>query len=93
MGLVTEPLDFEEWVGLLRRRIGDADAIKPNEAHDFRELMSDYADVTPPQWYHEAFDELEVWGHLDPSSGKAMGTAHGRLSADGRAYRRDESQD
>jgi hypothetical protein len=33
---VTEPLDFEEFVDVLRRRIRDADAIKPGVLHEFQ---------------------------------------------------------
>ena len=70
-------------------RLGDADALKPSELHDFHELMTDYADKVGEAWYENAFDELHAQGHLDPASGKAMGpTMHGRLSADGRAYLR-----
>jgi hypothetical protein len=65
---VTEPLNFYEFVDVLRRRIGDADALNPAVLHDFEELMSDYKDVTPPQWYHEVSDELQAQGHLDPAS-------------------------
>lgn len=74
----------------MRERIGAADAIKPSgELHSFRELMSDYADVTPPQWYWEAFEELEAQGHLHPASTVANGgDANARLSADGRLYLR-----
>jgi hypothetical protein len=73
---------FDEFVDELRRRLGAADALKPSELHDFRELMSDYADKVGDNWYSDAFDELEAQGHLDPASGKTMGpTVFGRLSA------------
>ena len=84
---------FVEFVDVLRERLAAADALKPSELHDFRELMSDYADKVGDNWYEDAFDEVEVQGHLDPASGKTMGpTVFGRLSADGRAYVRWQEQ-
>jgi hypothetical protein len=84
-------LSFDEFVELLRVRLGDADAIKLSEAHDFKTLMADYAEVTPDNWWWDAFDELNAQGHLDPAaSGKTfgVGNVHARLSADGRLYLR-----
>jgi hypothetical protein len=81
-------IDFDQFVDLLRGRIGAADAVKgSHELHSFRALMADYADVTPEHWYWEAFEELDAQGHLSPTSrvGKG-GDAKGRLSADGRLY-------
>lgn len=84
---------FVEFVDVLRKRLAAAGALKPSELHDFRELMSDFADKVGDNWYEDAFDELEVQGHLDPASGKTMGpTVFGRLSADGRAYVRWQEQ-
>lgn len=84
---------FDEFVDVLRKRLAATDALEPSELHDFRELMSDYADKVGDNWYEDAFDELEAQGHLDPASGKAMGpTMSGRLSADGRAYVRWQEQ-
>jgi hypothetical protein len=81
---------FDEFVDVLRERIGTADALNPSELHSFKELVSDYADSVSENWYWEAFEELEAQGHLDSASGKAMGNdAHGRLSADGRLYLRE----
>lgn len=48
-------------------------------------------DVIPQVWWHDAYDELEACGHLDPASSKVMGDAHARLSADGRLYLRSAS--
>jgi len=81
-------IDFDQFVDLLRGRIGAADAVKgSHELHSFRDLMSDYADVTPSQWYQEAFEALDAQGHLSPTSRVAKrGDAYGRLSADGRVY-------
>ena len=71
---------FDEFVEVLRARLGDADALKPGELHDVHELMSDYADKVGDNWYEDAFDELEAQGHLDPASGKTMGPRmHARL--------------
>lgn len=83
-----DPIDFDRFVDLLRGRIGAADAVKgSHELHSFRQLMSDYAEVTPPQWYWEAFEELDAQGHLSPTSRVAKGgDANGSLSADGRLY-------
>jgi hypothetical protein len=87
--VATEIPCFDELVDLLRIRLRDADAVNPHESHSFKELMRDHADVIADQWYHQAFDELDADAHLDrPASGKAMGDAHGRLSADGRLFLR-----
>jgi hypothetical protein len=83
---------FDEFVDVLRERIGTADALNPGELHDVHELMSDYADRVGDNWYENAFDELEAQGHLDPASGKTMGpTMSARLSADGRLHLRGTS--
>lgn len=51
--------------------------------------MKDHAAALPENFYWEAFEELELLGHLDRASGKAYGgDAHGRLSAEGRYYLR-----
>lgn len=89
----VEPLDFDEFVDLLRVRLGDADALKLSEAHDFKTLMSDYTEVIPDNWWWDAFDELDAQGHLQPgASGKTfgVGNVHARLSADGRLYLRTQ---
>ena len=52
-----------------------------------RDGLSDYAEVTPHQWYWEGEEELSVFGHLHPASTVLSGgDACGRLSADGVAY-------
>jgi hypothetical protein len=80
---------FDELVDLLRERLRDADAIKSSELHSFKELMADNADVIADNWYWEAFEELQVQGHLhDASCLGNGGDAHARLSADGRFYLR-----
>jgi hypothetical protein len=67
-----------------------ADDLKPGELHDFKELMSDWADVVGDQWYVNAFEELQAQGHLSSASGMTMGqNAHARLSADGRLFLRE----
>ena len=83
-----DAIDFDRFVNLLRVRIGAADAIEgSHELHSFRELMSDYADVTPSKWYKRAFRELDAEGHLSPTSRAAKGgDAIARLSEDGRLY-------
>jgi hypothetical protein len=85
----TETLTFEEFVDLLRERIFDADALDRSKLHEFKELMSDYAAVTPDGWYDDAFEELQAQGHLHEVSGATFGGPFGRLSADGRLYVRD----
>lgn len=81
------PLDFEEFVDVLRLRISLADAMKPNDLHDFRKLMSDYAEVTPDGWWKRAFERLDDQGHLDPASGMAGGPSpFARLSDAGQTY-------
>lgn len=84
----VDAIDFDQFVNLLRGRIGAADAIEGNhELHSFRELMADYADVTPDKWYWDAFKELDAQGHLSPTSRVAKGgDANARLSDDGRLY-------
>jgi hypothetical protein len=85
----TDPLTFDEFVDLLRERLGDADALNLSELHSFKELMSDYAEVVPDTWYWDGFDELEAQGHLDAASARQnRGDACGRLSADGRLHLR-----
>lgn len=84
---MTGVLRFDEFVDLLRQRLFDADALNRSELHDFKELMSDYADVIPEGWYDDAFEELEAQGHLHQASGRAFGSvSFGRLSADGRLF-------
>ncbi len=86
-----DTLGFGQFVDMLRERIGAADAVKDShELHSFRELMADYADVTPDKWYRDAFKDLDAQGHLSPTSRVAKGgDAKGRLSADGRLYLRE----
>jgi hypothetical protein len=93
--MAAELPSFDELVDLLRERLGHADALKPNETHSFKELMSDHADVIADGFYSDAYDELAAQGHLQlRGSGKTFGgDAHGRLSADGRLYLRSASQD
>src|SRR5512140_3230295 len=83
-----EPLSFDEFVDLLRVRLGAADALKPGELHEFKSVFSaEDAEPVPDNWWEDAFDGLEAQGHLDPASGKTFGPAmHARLSADGRLY-------
>jgi hypothetical protein len=87
-----DPLPFDESVDLLRARIRDADALNSSAVHSFKELMSDYADRLPDNWYDEALDELLALGHVDEKASFKVfgGDAGGRLSADGRAYLRSQ---
>jgi hypothetical protein len=83
--------DFDEFVDLIRARLGAADALKPGDLHDFKGLFKpEEAEAIPDNWWEDAFDELEAQGHLHPASGKAMGigNVHARLSADGRLHLR-----
>ena len=78
-------LTFDDWVDLLRVRIGLADAVNPSEFHSFRTLMDDHKDQLPEEWYWEAFDDLDAQGHLQPGSSRSTGgDASGRLSSEGR---------
>ena len=82
---------FNELLDLLRIRLRDADALNVSQLHSFRELMRDEAesDLIADGWHWEAFEELELLGHLDPASHRALGgDAYGRLSADGREHLR-----
>jgi hypothetical protein len=82
---------FNELLDLLRVRLRDADALNVSQLHSFRELMRDEAesDLIADGWHWEAFEELELLGHLDPASHRALGgDAYGRLSADGREHLR-----
>jgi hypothetical protein len=78
---------FDEFVGLLRQRLGDADALLPSEAHSFKQLMEDVSPVIPQTWYREAFKKLDRQGHLDRNSSlREGGDAFARLSPGGRLY-------
>jgi hypothetical protein len=88
---MTDFRDFNDAVSLLRLRIFDADRLDASKLHGFSELMADVAEALPPNFYAEAFEELESAGHLDPASSLLMGgDACARLSARGRAYVRAE---
>jgi hypothetical protein len=90
-----EPPSFDEFVDLVRVRLGAADALKPSELHEFKSLFTtEDAEPIPDNWWEDAFDELQAQGHLDPASSKAFGpTMRARLSADGRLYLREEASE
>ncbi len=89
-----DPLPFDQAVDLLRERVRDADALDGSAIHSFKELMKDYAERLPDNWYWEAYEELEALGHLSTVSSKTFGgDASARLSADGRAYLRAQDDD
>ena len=92
MGEVAVDLpSFNELLDLLRIRLRDADALNVSQLHSFRELMRHEAesDLIADGWHWEAYEELELLGHLDPASHRALGgDAYGRLSADGREHLR-----
>jgi len=78
---------FDEFVDLLRQRLGDADAVLPSELHSFKQLMEDLSPAVPETWYWDAYNELDAQGHLDGSSSLGSGgDAFAQLSADGRLY-------
>lgn len=59
----------------------------PSELHSFQQLMEDVSPVIPERWYREAYNELDVRGHLALNSSLADGgDAFAQLSADGRLY-------
>lgn len=87
-----EPLRFDDFIDLLRVRIGIADVVESSEIHSFKKLMADHAEAVPEGWYLGAYDELAARGHLAPVSHRAnLGDASGRLSADGRWYLQSDS--
>ena len=90
-----ETLHFDGYVEVLRHRLFDYEAVhNDNRLPDFAELMGDYADTAPEGWAVQAYEELLAVGHLNPNlSGVSMGPmAHGQLSADGRAYVRQQQR-
>jgi hypothetical protein len=91
-----EPIDFDEYVDVLRQRLFDHEALhNDGSLPHFDDLMADFADMAPPAWPGQSYDELMAFGHLDPmASGQVMGPhSFGRLSADGRAYVRVQRKD
>jgi hypothetical protein len=86
---------YEEFVALLRVRLGIADDLT-SDFHSFKTLMKDEAEkgLVPDHWYHRAFDDLEADWHLDPVSRKTNTfDAWGRLSPEGRAYLKWQTDD
>lgn len=78
---------FDEFVALLRQRLGDADALLPSEAHSFKQLMEDVSPAIPETWYQDGFTALDRQGHLDRSSWLGgSGDAFAQLSPEGRLY-------
>jgi hypothetical protein len=96
---VVEPIDFDEYVDVLRQRLFDYEAVHDmSDMPHFDELMADYDGVAPDAWPAQAYEELEAQGHLNPTSGRAFGpksggTVFGVLSADGRYYVREQRRD
>jgi hypothetical protein len=75
---------YDEFVVLLRQRLGDADAVLPSELHSFKDMMDDLSPAIPETWYWEAYNELDAQGHLSRNSSLEIGgDAFGRLSAEG----------
>jgi hypothetical protein len=78
---------YDEFVFLLRQRLGDADAVLPSELHSFKDLMDDLSPAIPETWYWDAYNELNAQGHLSRNSSlENGGDAFGQLSADGTLY-------
>jgi hypothetical protein len=85
---------FDEFVDLIRVRLGMADDVIPSELHSFKMLANEYEAAVGDQWYWRAFEELDAEGHLDPLSRKAFGgDAEARLSAEGRYYLRTKTEE
>lgn len=82
-------LAFDEFVDLISERMFDADALDSSKLYEFKELVSDYADVIPESWWDDAVAELDAQG-LHPASGATFGGPLGRLSAGGRLYAREQ---
>lgn len=89
----SDPIPFDESVDILRERIRTAEQLDDSALPHFKELMSDYADRLPDGWYWEAYEELDALGHIAPNVSSKLngGDAMARLSADGRAYLRAQS--
>jgi len=78
---------FDEFVDLMRQRIGAADAVLPSELHSFKQLTEDVSWAVPEVWYRYAYNELEAQGHLDRNSSLGVdGDAFAQLSAEGTLY-------
>lgn len=87
----TQTLTFDEFVDLVRERLFDADALFTSRMHDFKqELLPEYVDVVPENWWQDAFDELEAQGHLHDQSGGTFGGPFARLSANGKLHVREQ---
>jgi len=87
------PLLFDESIDILRERVRAAEVLDDSAIPSFKELMSDYADRLPDNWYWEALEELQALGHVNEnvSHKENGGNACARLSADGRAYLRSQA--
>jgi hypothetical protein len=93
---VMEPIDFDQYVDVLRQRIFDHEALhNDGSLPHFDDLMDDYRETAPAAWPDQAYDELMALGHLEPrASGQVMGPhSFGTLSADGRHYVREQRRD
>jgi CheY-like chemotaxis protein len=92
----VDPPPYEEFVDLLRVRLGIADNVT-TDSHSFKTLMKHEAEkgLVPDHWYHQAFDDLEAQWHLDPASPGKTGAfeAWGRLSPEGREYLKFQADD
>jgi hypothetical protein len=64
----AEDPTLDELVEILVVRLRDADAVASSELHSFKELMLDYADLIPDNWYWETFEELNEQGLLHDAS-------------------------
>lgn len=91
-----EPIDFDEYVDVLRQRIFDYEALhNDGSLPNFAELMDDYAGVAPGAWPVQAYEELLAQGHLnDKVSGMTSGpNVFGLLSANGRLHVREQRRE
>ena len=79
-------LTFDEAVDLVLRRLALLHALDPARLHSFKEVIAGEQAQLPDIFYYDAFEYLQLWGFLHPSSALVGGDAVGKLSADGLDY-------
>ena len=84
-------LGFDDFVDLIRDRMGAADAHHPDRVHSFgHDLVPDVQNV-PESWLADALDSLRAQGHVVRAASGPDPAA--RLSAAGRRYWRWSQDD
>ena len=78
----TEPIpSFYDLVDELREALYDADAMSPSELHSFRALMAHRAEILDGRFPREAYEHLDMLGHIGIEANGMGGDCHARLSA------------